>query len=132
MSYSGSVHIDNVYPVSYKLGTADATAPYLAMAFDTTKDNTVKQAVATNEAIFAGISQDIVPTKVGEAIAVKPFGFTLATAGGNVTRGALLKIGTGGKLVVASASDKAIARCLTDANADEYIEVQLFGGYVVV
>jgi hypothetical protein len=46
MSYTGSVHIDGIKPVSFVLIGSDLTAPYLATRINKNFDNSAQLAVA--------------------------------------------------------------------------------------
>ena len=133
-NYTLTTHNDGILPVSFENGTtADITVPYLAMKIKTSADNLVELAGAGDNTLFVGIAQDVVPLKLGEHIAVKAQGFTGAIAGGTVTKGALLKLAAGGKLVATTTTgDVVVAQCLSAGVLNDYIEVRLFGSLVTI
>lgn len=131
MSYTGSVHIDGIKPVSFiYTGSAGLDTPYLAQKLNLSNVNTVQTAGADEE-IF-GIAQEQNPIRVGEHLAIKTTGFTLAVAGETLAIGDKIKAGADGKIVVATTGDIAFGVCLSNVDADEYAEINLFGFGVTI
>lgn len=127
MTYTGSVHTDGIKPTSFINGNgAELSAPYLAVKLKASADNTVEVAGAADALLFIGVTQQTNPIKSLEPVAVKQSGNTLATAGGDVTIGALLKLASGGKFVATTTpGDLVVARSLSNGANTNYIEIEL-------
>lgn len=126
MTKSLPVRQDGIMPVTF---IATAVIPqYTAVSLDATAEESCKVSLADTSIL--GISQRATDV-VGEYLAVKCDGFTLATAGAAFVIGTELVVGTAGKLVAAVATDIVVAIATQASDADEdVVEVKLVTPYV--
>lgn len=126
MSYTGSVHIDGIKPVTFiYAGSATIDTPYLAQKLVLSTANAVDVADQSEE-IF-GIAQEQNPIRVGEHLAIKTQGFTLALVGETLKIGDKIRAGIEGVVTLANAGDRAFGVCLSNVDEYEYAEIYLFG-----
>lgn len=117
---TGSVHADNM-PTFL---VSEAIAKYLPVKLGTDA-NTVDLADGATDVVI-GFAQALGQSTVGGALAVKTSGFSLALAGGSITKGAKLTCTTAGALIATTTAGNVVcAIAMEAADSGDYFEIKI-------